>query len=233
MPIHRIPRTRIPFRFPPVFYNRDAEKANRSGEPPACRCLLPPALRKRRADTEISALRFGDPEGIRTPGPLLKRQLLCRLSYRVIYLSFLYEPHTCEAAFAAGGVAGTAGLEPADEGVKVPCLTTWRRPNRIRNGDRGRPDPRFSGVGDGTRTHNTWNHNPVLCQLNYTHHIVADANPKRVGTPEGTRTPGPLLRRQMLYPAELLAQMNGAGDENRTRIPSLEGWCPDHCATPA
>ena len=29
----------------------------------------------------------------------------------------------------------------------------------------------FSGVGDGTRTHNTWNHNPVLCQLNYTHHI--------------------------------------------------------------
>ena len=25
----------------------------------------------------------------------------------------------------------------------------------------------------------------------------------------------------------------GAGDGNRTRIPSLEGWCPDHCATPA
>ena len=29
----------------------------------------------------------------------------------------------------------------------------------------------FYGVGDGTRTHNAWNHNPVLCQLNYTHHI--------------------------------------------------------------
>ena len=28
-------------------------------------------------------------------------------------------------------------------------------------------------------------------------------------------------------------RMFGAGDENRTRIPSLEGWCPDHCATPA
>ncbi len=27
--------------------------------------------------------------------------------------------------------------------------------------------------------------------------------------------------------------LDGAGDENRTRIPSLEGWCPDHCATPA
>ena len=34
------------------------------------------------------------------------------------------------------------------------------------------PDPLpLSGVGDGTRTHNARNHNPVLCQLNYTHHI--------------------------------------------------------------
>ena len=29
----------------------------------------------------------------------------------------------------------------------------------------------FYGVGNGTRTHNARNHNPVLCQLNYTHHI--------------------------------------------------------------
>ena len=56
---------------------------------------------------------------------------------------------------------------------------------------------------------------------------------EELGTPEGTRTPGLLLRRQLLYPAELLAQIYGAGDGNRTRIPSLEGWCPDHCATPA
>ena len=28
-------------------------------------------------------------------------------------------------------------------------------------------------------------------------------------------------------------RVSGAGDENRTRIPSLEGWCPGHCATPA
>ena len=34
-------------------------------------------------------------------------------------------------------------------------------------------------------------------QLRYTHHIF--------GAPEGTRTPDPLLRRQMLYPAELQA----------------------------
>ena len=30
---------------------------------------------------------------------------------------------------------------------------------------------------------------------------------RRAGTPEGTRTPGLLLRRQLLYPTELLAQM--------------------------
>ena len=35
-------------------------------------------------------------------------------------------------------------------------------------------------------------------QLSYIHHI---------GAPKGTRTPGLLLRRQLLYPAELLAHM--------------------------
>ncbi len=53
------------------------------------------------------------------------------------------------------------------------------------------------------------------------------------GTPEGTRTPGLLLRRQLLYPAELLAHAcpypgrereYGAGDGNRTHTTSLEGW---------
>ena len=76
-------------------------------------------------------------------------------------------------------------------------------------------------------------------QLSYTHHMdihmgSADDIEKN-GTPEGTRTPGLLLRRQLLYPTELLARICqvGAGDGNRTRIPSLEGWCPGHCATPA
>ena len=61
----------------------------------------------------------------------------------------------------------------------------------------------------------------ALGQLRYTHHI---------GAPEGTRTPGPLLRRQVLYPAELQApvcpigRMFGAGDGNRTHTTSLEGW---------
>ena len=46
------------------------------------------------------------------------------------------------------------------------------------------------------------------------------------GAPEGIRTPDPLLRRQMLYPTELQAQIgiDGAGDGNRTHTTSLEGW---------
>ncbi len=55
--------------------------------------------------------------------------------------------------------------------------------------------------------------------------------PPGAGTPRGTRTPDLLLRRQLLYPAELLAHMrctrpeDGAGDGNRTHVSSLEGWC--------
>ena len=66
-------------------------------------------------------------------------------------------------------------------------------------------------------------------QLSYTHHTASaqwqrpqpltqekpslpacgpDASPLNgTGTPEGTRTPGPLLRRQLLYPPELQAHM--------------------------
>ena len=50
-------------------------------------------------------------------------------------------------------------------------------------------------------------------QLSYTHHINSCWTFKRNGTPEGTRTPGLLLRRQLLYPTELLAHM-----ERVTRI---------------
>ena len=72
-------------------------------------------------------------------------------------------------------MAGTAGLEPADEGVKVPCLTTWLRPKMEAKTKRIGASPipfAHSGVGDGTRTRDSRNHNPVLYQLNYTHHIL-------------------------------------------------------------
>ena len=51
----------------------------------------------------------------------------------------------------------------------------------------------------------------MLCQLSYTHHLRALTDTRRsiekFGTPEGTRTPDPLLRRQLLYPPELQAHM--------------------------
>ena len=82
----------------------------------------------------------------------------------------------------------------------------------------------LSGVGDGTRTHNARNHNPVLCQLNYTHQMGNSSKPcsntLRNGTPEGTRTPGPLLRRQLLYPAELLAQIGKLEQVTRIELAS-------------
>ena len=43
-------------------------------------------------------------------------------------------------------------------------------------------------------------------QLRYTHHMKCFAA-WQGGTPGGTRTPGPLLRRQLLYPPELQARM--------------------------
>ena len=69
-------------------------------------------------------------------------------------------------------MVGVAGLEPADEGVKVPCLTTWRHPCVGRkNRDWDFSQSLFlSGVGKGTRTLDTRNHNPVLSRLSYTHH---------------------------------------------------------------
>ncbi len=42
--------------------------------------------------------------------------------------------------------------------------------------------------------------------------------------PGEIRTPDPQLRRLLLYPAELLGHMYGAGEGNRTLDISLEGW---------
>ena len=67
--------------------------------------------KKRRALKTQCFQGFGDPAGIRTPDTLLKRQVLCLLSYWIIL-----------------NLAGMAGIEPANAGVKVPCLTPWLHP---------------------------------------------------------------------------------------------------------
>ena len=45
---------------------------------------------------------------------------------------------------------------------KSLALPLGDAPMERKTGDRGDPDPLLSGVGDGTRTHDTRNHNPVL-----------------------------------------------------------------------
>ena len=82
----------------------------------------------------------------------------------------------------------------------------------------------FMGWVMGFEPTNTGTTIRCLRPLGDTHHIHF-ADSKKIGTPEGTRTPDLLLRRQLLYPAELLAHFYGAGDGNRTRVTSLEGWC--------
>ena len=73
------------------------------------------------------------------------------------------------------GLVGPASFEPAECGVKVPCLTTWRWPivTRTANPHANLPFLILNGVEMGlepTTTSRTtiWR----LYQLNYTHHLV-------------------------------------------------------------
>ena len=77
-------------------------------------------------------------------------------------------------------------------------------------------------MGNGTRTHNARNHNPVLCQLNYTHHIqFAEKMARQKGLEPLTYCLEGSCSIQLSY----WRMWNGAGDGNRTRVSSLEGWC--------
>ena len=62
------------------------------------------------------------------------------------------------------------------------------------------PIPSFVGWVEGLEPSTPGTTIRCSNQLSYTHH-------RENGTPEGTRTPGLLLRRQLLYPTELLAHI--------------------------
>ena len=135
-------------------------------------------------------------------------------------------------------MAGMAGLEPADAGVKVPCLTTWRHPNICRFSGKRRigilspnPPPSLGWVkGLEPSTPGT----TIRCsnQLSYTHQILDKAETKEMARQKGFEPLAYCLEGSCSIQLSYW-RIFGAGDENRTRIPSLEGWCPGHCATPA
>ncbi len=77
----------------------------------------------------------------------------------------------------AAGYARLAGLEPATGGLEIRCS--------IRLSYRRR-----EWVGSGDRTHDTWNHNPVLYQLSYTHHRAQGHELRDVGV-RGFEPPTP------------------------------------------
>ena len=96
-------------------------------------------------------LNIGDPAGVRTPDPLLKRQMLCRLSYRIICFSGWDDrTRTCNIRVKVWCVAIT--LHPIIQGTGLKRNRDWDLPQSLF----------FSGVGKGTRTLDTRNHNPVL-----------------------------------------------------------------------
>ena len=68
-------------------------------------------------------------------------------------------------------LAGVAGFEPTNAGIKIPCLTAWRHPIAQKK----------YGAGDKFRTCYLQSHNLALYRLSYARHILV--RPERLEPP--------------------------------------------------
>ncbi len=80
------------------------------------------------------------------------------------YITFRYAEHIVEKSTAKQCffLAGAAGFEPTDAGVKVLCLTAWRRPSINFKKYAKLKALRISGVIRGSRTLDLQGHNLAL-----------------------------------------------------------------------
>ena len=65
-------------------------------------------------------------------------------------------------------LAGAAGFEPANGGIKSRCLTTWRRPSRRR----GYSGPYCEGKGGLRREEGQLGNTPAIARKSYIHPAV-------------------------------------------------------------
>ena len=85
-------------------------------------------------------------------------------------------------------LAGVAGFEPTNAGIKIPCLTAWRHPI----------DKKIWG---GRQVSNLLPPEPQSGAL------PIELRPPFTGAPGEIRTPDTRLRRPLLYPTELQAHI--------------------------
>ena len=124
---------------------------------------------------------------------------------------------------------------------KSLALPLGYTPIREKKGDRDSiPDPAlFVGWVKGLEPSTPGTTIRCSNQLSYTHHISCTRElatySKKVARQKGLEPLAHCLEGSCSIQLSYwrIGKEVGAGDGNRTRIPSLEGWCPGHCATPA
>ena len=100
-----------------------------------------------------------------------------------------------------------AGFEPANDGVKVRCLTAWLHPNIKANFTVGW----IVGVEPTVSSATNWRFN----QLSYTHHMARQ---------KGLEPLTYCLEGSCSIQLSYWRKNHGADDGNRTHVTSLEGW---------